>query len=176
MAGQVFMQISRFEAVNPVFGLEKFFGQSCLADLSEIGSADATSCRVGHRLGEDVAFLLGDGGDIHIGAAVQKAVIAFDTLPQTGLEIEDRLLQPQRFGVIDGGFGADERAGFVVLLDGVAAEPVFDAGVIVVESPECLGYGAAMCSSAEYLCDALGQSEALEFIQEPFKETGAKAH
>jgi len=176
MTGQVFMQISRFEAVNPVFGFEKFFGQSCLAVLSEIGGADATSCRVGHGLGEDVAFLVGDGGDIHIGAAVQKTVVAFDTLPQTGLKIEDRLLQPQRFGVIDGGFRANERTGFVVLLDGVASEPVFDAGVIVVESPEGLGYGPAMGSPAEYLGDALGQSEALEFIQEPFKETGAETH
>ena len=175
MAGQVFMQISRLEAVNLVFGFEQFFGQSCLAVLSEVGGADVTSCRVGHGLGEDVAFLLGDGRDIHIGAAVQKTVVAFDTLPQTGLEIENRLLQPQRFGVVDGGFRANEKAGFVVLLDGVASEPVFDAGVIVVESPEGLGFGAAMGPSAEDLGDALGQSEALELIQDPFKETGAKA-
>jgi len=113
MAGEVFMQISRSESVNMVFGFEKFFGQSCLAVLSEVGSADAMSCRVRHGLGEDVAFLIGDGGDIHIGAAVQKTVIAFDTLPQTGLKIEDRLLQPQRFGVVDGGFGADEKTGLL---------------------------------------------------------------
>jgi len=169
------MQISRFESVNLVFGFEKFFGQSALAVLSEVGGADATSCRVRHGLGEDVAFLLGDGRDIHIGAAVQEPVVAFDTLPQTGLKIEDRLLQPQRFGVVDGGFGADEKTGFVVLLDGVASEPVFDAGVIVVESPEGLGLGAAMGSTAEDLGDALGQSEALKLIQDSFKETGAKA-
>jgi len=175
MAGEVFMQMSRFESVNLVFGFEKFFGQSCLAALSEVGSADAMSCRVRHGLGEDVRFQVGEGGDVHIGAAVQKTVVAFDTLPQIGLEIEDRLLQPQRFGVIDGGFRANEKTGFVVLLDGVASEPVFDAGVIVIESPEGFGYGPPMGSPAEYLGDALGQSEALEFIREPFKETGAKA-
>ena len=158
------MQISRLEAVNLVFGFEKFFGQSFLAVLSEVGGADATSCRIGHGVGEDFAFLPGYGRDVHIGAAVQKTVVAFDTLPQTCLEKEDRLLQPQRFGVVDGGFGADEETGFVVLLDGVASEPVFDAGVIVVESPEGLGYGAAMWSSAEDLGDAFGQSEALELI------------
>ena len=49
-------------------------------------------------------------------------------------------MQPQQFGVIDGGFGADVIAGFVVLLDGVPSEPVFDAGVIVVESPEGFGF------------------------------------
>jgi hypothetical protein len=176
MTREVFEQMSRFESVNLVFGFEKFFGQSCLAVLSEVGGADATSCRVRHGLGEDVVFLLGDGRDIHIGAAVQKTVVAFDTLPQIGLEIEDRLLQPQRFGVVDGGLRADEKTDFVVQLDGVASEPVFDAGVIVVESPEGLGYGAAMGPSGEDLGNALGQSEALEFIQEPFKETGAKAH
>ena len=51
MARQVFMQISRLEAVDLVFGFEKFFGQSCLVVLSEVGGADATSCRVGHGLG-----------------------------------------------------------------------------------------------------------------------------
>ncbi len=101
-------------------------------------------------------------------------VVAFDTLPQTGLKIEDRLFEPQRFGVIDGGFGADEKTGFVVLLNGIASEPVFDAGVIVIESPEGFGYGPPMGSPAEYLGDALGQSEALKFIQKPFKETGAE--
>ena len=175
MAREVFDQMSRFEAVDPVLGFEKFFGESCLAVLPEVRGADAMSCRVGHGLGEDVAFLVGDGGDVHIGAAVQKTVVAFDTLPQTGLEIEDRLLQPQRFGVIDGGFGADEKTDFVVLFDGVASEPVFDAGVIVIESPEGLGYGPPMGTSAEDLGDALGQSEALELIQDSFKETGAKA-
>ena len=174
MAREVFEQMSHFEPVNLVFGFEKFFGQSCLADLSEVGGADSTSCRVGHGHGEDVTFLLGDRGDVHIGAAVQKTVVTFDTLPQTGLEIENRLFEPQRFGVIDGGFRANEKAGFIVLLDGVASEPVFDTGVIVVESPEGLGYGPPMGSSAEDLGDALGQSEALEFIQKPFKETGAE--
>ena len=175
MAGEVFMQISRSESVNMVLGFEQLFGQGALAVLSEVGGADATSCRVGHGLGEDVAFLLGEGRDIYIGAAVKKAVVAFDTLPQIGLEIEDRLLQPQRFGVVDGGFRADEKTGFVILLDGVSPEPVFDAGVIVVESPEGLGFGAAMGPSAEDLGDALGQSEALELIQDSFKETGAEA-
>jgi len=175
MAREVYEKMSRFESVNLVFGFEKFFGQSCLAVLSEVGGADATSCRVGHGLGEDVAFLLGEGRNIYIGAAVQKTVVTFDTLPQIGLEIEDRLLQPQRFGVVDGGFRADEKTGLVVLLDGVSSEPVFDAGIIVVESPEGLGYGPPMGSPAKYLGDALGQSEALELIQDPFKETGAKA-
>ena len=47
-----------------------------------------------------------------------------------GLEIENRLLEPLAIGVIDGGFRADEKLGFVKLLDGVASEPVFDAGFI----------------------------------------------
>ena len=64
MAGEVFMQISRSESVNLVLGFEKFFGQSALAVLSEVGGADATTRRVRHRLGEDVAFLLGDGRDV----------------------------------------------------------------------------------------------------------------
>ena len=139
MAGEVFIQISRFESVNLLFGFEKLFGQGCLALLSEIGGTDAMSCRVGHGLGEEVGFLVGEGGDIRISAAVQQTVVAFDTLPQTGLKKEDRLSEPQRFGVVDCGFGADEKTGFVVLLDGVASEPVFDAGVVVVESPEGLG-------------------------------------
>jgi hypothetical protein len=58
---------------------------------------------------------------------------------------------------------------------GVASEPVFGAGVIVIESPEGLGYSPPMGPSAEDFGDALGQSETLEFIQDPFKETGAKA-
>ena len=88
MTGQVFMQISRVEAVNLAFGFEEFFGRGCLAILSEVGGADATSFRVGHGFGEGVAFLCVEGGDVHIGAAVQKSklnvynktVIAFDTL------------------------------------------------------------------------------------------------
>ena len=86
-----------------VLGFEKFFGQRCLAVLSEVGSADATSCRVGHGLGEDVRFLVGEGGDVHIGAAVQKTVVAFDTFPQTGLKIEHRRKrsQAQGFGLTE---------------------------------------------------------------------------
>ena len=72
MAGQVFMQISRFEAVNLVFGLEQFFGQSCLAVLSEVGGADAMSPRHVYGLGEDVAFLLGDRRDVHINVDCQE--------------------------------------------------------------------------------------------------------
>jgi len=51
---------------------------------------------------------------------------------------------------------------------------VFDAGVVVVESPECFGYSSPMWSSAEDLGNAPGQSEALELIQYAFEETGAK--
>ncbi len=75
-------------------------------------------------------------------------------------------------GIIDGGFGANVVAGFVVLLDGVASEPVFDAGVIVVESPEGFGFCFPVGTAAKNPGNALGQSEALEFIQKPFKETG----
>jgi hypothetical protein len=49
-------------------------------------------------------------------------------------------LKPQRLGVIDGGFGADVIPGLVVLLDGIPSEPMFDARVIVIQPPECLGY------------------------------------
>ena len=83
-------------------------------------------------------------------------------------------MKPQRFGVIDGGLGADEIAGLVVLLDGITSEPVLDAGVIVIQSPECLGCRSAMEPTIENLSNGLGQSEPVEFIQEPFKEAGAK--
>ena len=175
MAGEVFVKMLRFEAVDLVFGLEEFFGQGFLTFLPEVGGADSVACLIHHGHDEDILFLLGNRRDIHIGAAVQKTVVASDTGPQIGLQIEGRLFQPQRSGVVDGGFRADEKAGFIVLLDGVAPEPVFDAGVIVIESPEGLGFGAAMGPAAEDLGDALGQSEALELIQDPFKETGAKA-
>jgi hypothetical protein len=49
-----------------------------------------------------------------------KTVVAFGAFPETCLEIENRLLESQRFGIVDGGFGANVVAGFVVLLDGVA--------------------------------------------------------
>lgn len=61
-----------------------------------------------------------------------------------------------------------------ILFDGVASEPVFDAGVIVVESPEGFGFCFLVGTAAKNLSNALGQSEALEFIQKPFKETGAE--
>ena len=92
----------------------------------------------------------------------------------TAKMIWDRLLKPQRFGVVDGGFGANEIAGLVVLFDGVASEPVFDAGVIVIQPPESLGCGSAMNPTIENLCNGLGQSESMKLIQESFKETGAK--
>lgn len=57
MAREVFGQMIRFESVNLVFGFEKFFGESCLAVLSEVGCTDAMSCMIRHWLGEDVAFL-----------------------------------------------------------------------------------------------------------------------
>ena len=76
--------------------------------------------------------------------------------------------------IVDGGLGAQEITGFVVLLDGVASEPVLDTGVVVVQSPECLGYRAGMYPPVEDLGNAPGQSEALKFIQETFKETGGK--
>ena len=117
-------------------------------------------------------------------------------------------MKPQRFGVIDGGLGSDVIPGLVVLLDGVLPEPVFDAGVIVIEPPEGLGCGSAMEPTIENPGNGLGQSDLpanclcpcleyiheelpisksvlrkvswlwqagpVEFIQEPFKETGAK--
>jgi hypothetical protein len=43
---------------------------------------------IGHGLDEDVAFLLGEGRDIYICAAV-KAVVAFDTLAPPGLQKPD---------------------------------------------------------------------------------------
>ena len=83
-------------------------------------------------------------------------------------------MKPQRFGVVDGGLGADVIAGFVVLFDGVTPEPVLDAGVIVIQSPEGLGCGSAMEPTVENLSNGLGQSEPMELIQEPFKKTGTK--
>ena len=97
-------------------------------------------------------------------------------------------MKPQRFGVVDGGFSANVIPGLVVLLDGVTPEPVFDAGVIVIQSPEGLGCGSlpavlkaqllqagALEPTVENLSNGLGQSESVELIQEPFKETGAIA-
>jgi len=83
-------------------------------------------------------------------------------------------LKPQRLGVVYSGFGADEIAGFIVLFDGVAPEPVLDARIIVIQSPEGLGRRSAMEPTAEDLGNGLGQSETLELVQEPFKEMGAK--
>ena len=96
-------------------------------------------------------------------------------------------MKPQRLGVVYSGFGADEIAGFVVLFDGVAPEPVLDARIIVIQSPEGLGRRSAMEPTAEDLGNGLGQpariacgkgaaggSETLELVQEPFKEMGAK--
>jgi len=83
-------------------------------------------------------------------------------------------LKPQRLGVVYSGFGADEIAGFIVLFDGVAPEPVLDARIIVIQSPEGLGRRSAMEPTAEDLGNGLGQSETLELVQEPFKEIGAK--
>ena len=83
-------------------------------------------------------------------------------------------MKPQRLGVVYSGFGADEIAGFIVLFDGVAPEPVLDARIIVIQSPEGLGRRSAMEPTAEDLGNGLGQSETLELVQEPFKEMGAK--
>jgi len=51
-------------------------------------------------------------------------------------------LKPQRFGVVDGGLGPAQITFFtrdlqvVVLFDGISPEPVFDAGVVIIQSPE----------------------------------------
>jgi len=57
-----------------------------LAVFSEVRGGDATSCGVGHGLVEEQAVLVREGGDFHIGAAVEETVVTFDTLPQIGLE------------------------------------------------------------------------------------------
>ena len=66
------------------------------------------------------------------------AIRSYYAKPQISLQIEYRFLQPQRFRVIDGSFRTDEITGFVILLDGISPEPVFDAGIIVIQSPEGL--------------------------------------
>ena len=58
-----------------------------------------------------------------ISTAFQKPIIACDTFPKIGLQIEDIFLKPQRLGVIDGGLSANVISGLVVLLDGVASKP-----------------------------------------------------
>ncbi len=58
---------------------------------------------------------------------------------RAGLQINGRFLKPQRLGVVDGGLGAQKITSLVVLFDRVSPEPMLDAGVIVVQSPEGLG-------------------------------------
>jgi hypothetical protein len=53
-------------------------------------------------------------------------------------------------------------AGLVVLLDRVTPEPVFDAGVIVIQSPEGLGCRSAMEPTVEDLSNGLGQADSSE--------------
>jgi len=175
MLRQIGEQIDRSEPMGLVFGLKEFVNKGLLPVLSEVGGGDSVTCGMGHWLGETLMFPVGERSHIDIGTAVKKAVVASDTSPQVAMQIEDRLIKPQRFGVIDGGLGADEVTGFVVLLDGVAAEPVFNAGIIVVKPPEGLGRGAAMRAAVEDLGDGLGQSESMELIQETFEEAVAKA-
>jgi len=172
---QVREKIGCSEPMGLVFGLEEFVNEGLLSILSKVGSGDGVTCGMGDWLGETLMFPIGERGHIDIGTAVEKAVVTTDTGPQAGLQINHRLIEPQRLRVIDGGLGADEVTGFIVLLDGVAAEPVFNAGIIIVEPPEGLGRGATMRSAGEDLGDSLGQSEAMEFIQETFKEAGTKA-
>ena len=174
MTGQIDEQISCFEPVSLVFRFEKFLGQGFLTVFPEVGGGDIPTGLIRHGFGEGFMLPVSDRGHIDIGTAVQKAVVAPDTCPQIGLQIESRFLKPQRFGVVDGGLGADEKTGFIVLLDGVAPEPVFDAGVVVVEPPEGLGRGLAVGPQAEDSGDALGQSEALKLVQKTFKEARAK--
>ena len=139
MRGHILEKVGGLEAVGLIFGFEKFPGEGLLPVFPKVGRSNSAALVIGCGLGEEPMFLLGDGGHIHIGTAVEKTVVASDARPQIGLQKEDRFFEPQRFGVVDGGFGANEKTGFVVLLDGVSPEPVFDAGVIVVESPEGLG-------------------------------------
>ena len=42
--------------------------------------------------------------------------------------------------IVDGGLGAQEITGFVVLLDGIACEPLFNTDVIVIQTLKGLGY------------------------------------
>ncbi len=51
---------------------------------------------------------------------------------------------------------------------------MFDAGIVIIKSPEGLGCCGAVVAPAENLGNGLGQSESVELIQEPFKEAGAK--
>ncbi len=67
-------------------------------------------------------------------------------------------MKPQRFGVVDGGLGPDQITFFVVLLDGISPEPVFDAGVVVIQSPE--GFG--ICAGRPKYCTASLSSLFLE--------------
>jgi len=69
---------------------------------------------------------------------------------ELGTLIKNRFLKPQRFGVVDGGFGPQEISQFVIKLDGVAFKPGFKAGIIVVQPPCALGFGASS-SLAKYL-------------------------
>ena len=68
----------------------------------------------------------------------------------------------------------NEVAGFVVLLDGITSEPMFDTGIVIVKPPEGLGCCCGVVPPAEKLGNGLGQSEPVKLIQEPFKEAGAK--
>lgn len=139
MVREVIEQVRCSEAVGMVFGLEELMGQCCLTVFPEVRSGDILAEMICNWLIEGLAFPFRDGGNIHIGAAVEESVIASDTGPEIGLQVNSRFVEPQRLGVVDGGLSANEISGLVVLLDGVASEPVFDAGVIVVEPPKSLG-------------------------------------
>ena len=90
------------------------------------------------------------------------------------LQIDGRLVKPQRLGVVDCGFGTQEITGLVVQLDGVSPEPMFYDGVVFVLSPESLGLCAGVAPQRKYPGNGIGQSDPLKFIQEPFKEAGRK--
>ena len=85
--------------------------------------------------GKEIFLPVRDGGSIDISAAVEKTVVTAKAEPQIGLQKAGRFFQPQRFGGIDSGLGADVITGFVVLLDGVSPEPGLHAGVVVIQPP-----------------------------------------
>lgn len=103
MLRQIREKIGCCEPMGLVFGLEKFVSEGLLPVLSEVWGGDSVTCGMEDRLSEMLMFSIGERGYIDISTAVEKAVVASDTGPQIAMQIENRLIKPQRFGVIDGG-------------------------------------------------------------------------
>jgi len=82
-------------------------------------------------------------------------------------------LKPQRFGVVDGGLGPDQKTFFtrdlqvIVLFDGISPEPVFDAGIVIIQSPVWSGWRRSFVKlekKVHPIIDSLPDKYAINFL------------